>query len=100
MELEFDKEIDAIRRKARSDTAVSTVAVSSAHIDADSVAAFAENALPEKAKLLYMEHFADCDGCRKLLSQTVLMNAEAVSATSGAASSSVTGSAAAAAVRT
>ena len=89
MELEFDKEMDAILRKARGDTAASSGSVVSAHIDADSVAAFAENALPDKAKLLYMEHFADCDGCRKLLSQTVLMNAEAVSATGGAASSSV-----------
>ena len=48
MELEFDKEIDAILRKARSDVGVTA----SNHLDADMMAAFAENALPERAKLL------------------------------------------------
>lgn len=77
MELEFDKEINAILRKARDSGAAAGTAVASPHPDADSIAAFAENALPDKAKLLYMEHFADCDRCRKLLSQSVLMNSEA-----------------------
>lgn len=63
MELEFDKEIDAILRK----TPRAAVAPSSAHIDADAIVAFAENALPQKAKLLYMEHLADCDRCRGVL---------------------------------
>jgi hypothetical protein len=75
MELEFDKEIDAILRKARSGETVTTV--KSQHLDADSIAAFAENALPQKTKLLYMEHFADCDPCRKVLSQTILTRTEA-----------------------
>ncbi len=78
MELEFDKEIDAILRKAREPVAVGLASENAAHLDADVIAAFAENALPEQAKTLYMEHFADCGGCRKLLSQAVLMNAEAV----------------------
>ncbi len=67
MELEFDKEIDAILRKTRAGGASTTAAA--AHIDADAIAAFAENALPEKARALYFEHFADCDRCRKLLAQ-------------------------------
>jgi len=73
MELEFDKEIDAIMRQARMLTAD---APSEKHVDADAIAAFAENALPQKAKLLYMEHFADCDRCRKMLSNAVAMNAD------------------------
>ena len=91
MELEFDKEIDAILRKAREPLGAAVTAVSSAHLDADAVAAFAENALPKKAKLLYMEHFADCDGCRKLLSHAILANteADATAASSYAAESAV-----------
>lgn len=83
MELEFDKEIDAILRKARPNKGV---LVGDAppekpkpkeHLDADVIAGFAENALPEKARLLYIEHFADCDRCRKQLSFAMRQNAEA-----------------------
>jgi len=77
MELEFDKEIDAILRKARGGQGAGVTAAASTHLDADSIAAFAENALPQKAKLLYMEHFADCDRCRRLLSQSISLNSEA-----------------------
>src|SRR6187402_2718770 len=77
MELEFDKEIDAILRKARGGGGLAVTAVASPHIDADTIAAFAENALPQKAKLLSMEHFADCARCRRMLSQTMLLNSEA-----------------------
>ncbi len=80
MELEFDKEIDTILRKARDPAGVSVTAANAGHLDADTVAAFAENAVPPKAKLLYMEHFADCDRCRKLLSHAILTNSEAVAA--------------------
>lgn len=75
MELEFDKEIDAILRKARGGGGVS---VTTAHLDADTIAAFVENALPEKARLRNIEHFADCDRCRKQLSFAIEMNDEAV----------------------
>lgn len=84
MELEFDKEIDAIVRKARSTSGVlvgDDPPEPKKHLDADTIAAFAENALPPKAKLLYMEHFADCDRCRRMLSQSILMNNEAVATT-------------------
>lgn len=80
MELEFDKEIDAILRKARAPVGAAVAALVSAHLDADAVAAFAENALPDKAKHLYMEHFADCDRCRKLLSHSIFANTEAIAA--------------------
>ena len=75
MELEFDKEIDAILRKARDGVAVAST--TGPHLDADTIAAFAENALPDKAKLLYVEHFADCDSCRKQLSFVMQMSNEA-----------------------
>jgi hypothetical protein len=68
MELEFDKEIDAMLRKTRAGGA--STASSGAHIDADAIAAFAENALPSKTRALYFEHFADCDPCRKLLARS------------------------------
>jgi hypothetical protein len=77
MELDFDKEIDALLRKARSGTEAAAAAPGSAHFDADEIAAFAENALPEKARGTYITHFAGCDRCRKILSQAILLNAEA-----------------------
>ncbi len=76
MELEFDKEIDAILRKAQAGLGVSASDRPN-HLDADTIAAFVENAIPEKAKLHYMEHFADCDRCRKQLSFAISMNAGA-----------------------
>ena len=89
MELEFDKEIDAILRKARVNRGVlvgDDPPEPKKHLDADTIAAFAENALPQKAKMLYMEHFADCDRCRRMLSQSIMLNSEAVTADVGAAS--------------
>ncbi|MBV9240463.1 MAG: hypothetical protein JO314_00515 [Acidobacteria bacterium] len=85
MELEFDKEMDALLRKARSGTAK---AGKGTHLDADAIAAFAEGAVPEAAKSTYTAHFADCDGCRKALSQVALLNepaAKAVAATAAPA---------------
>ncbi len=78
MELEFDKEIDAILRKARDGTiAAAATAPASSHVDADTIAAFVENAIPEKTRLLYVAHLADCDRCRSMLSQAVKMHSEA-----------------------
>lgn len=75
MELEFDKEIDAILRKGRSGAGVTKTGA--AHLDADAIAAFAENTLPDKAKVNFIAHFADCDRCRKQLVQVMRLNAEA-----------------------
>jgi len=88
MELEFDKEIDAILRKAQGDIGVSAKEKPN-HLDADTIAAFVENALPQKAKLMYMEHFADCDRCRKQLSFAISMNAEADQASASIVSEAV-----------
>ena len=76
MELNFDKEMDALlRQAARSGEVVSTNPQN--HLDADEISAFAENALPEKTRGVYIKHFADCDRCRTILSNTILLNAEA-----------------------
>jgi hypothetical protein len=40
---------------------------SSDHLDADALIAFAENALPVKARSRYLEHLADCNRCRSIL---------------------------------
>lgn len=74
----FDKEIDAILRKAHDGENVFAAAnPPSAHLDADALSAFAENALPEKTKIFYTEHLADCRRCRKILSNIISLNAEA-----------------------
>ncbi|MFL6375305.1 MAG: hypothetical protein ACJ73D_11615, partial [Pyrinomonadaceae bacterium] len=72
MELEFDKEIDALLRKARSGTSVA--AVKGGHLDADAMNAFAEGAVPDAVRKTYTAHVADCDSCRKALSQIALLN--------------------------
>ena len=77
MELEFDKEINAILRKAGQHAATGPASAASAHIDADMIAAFAENALPDRARPPMIQHFASCDRCRKLLSSSILLNSEA-----------------------
>lgn len=78
MELEFDKEIDAIlRRNGRG--VLEGDKPPEKHLDADAIAAFVENAIPDKMRRLYTEHFADCDRCRKLLSNSILMNQTAAS---------------------
>ena len=77
MELEFDKEINAILRKAKQHAGTFPTSVASPHLDADTIAAFAENALPDRARPPLIQHFAACDACRKMLSQTILLNLEA-----------------------
>src|SRR5690349_7369720 len=68
MELEFDKEIDALLRKAKRGSPAAAGAPIDRHLDADELAAFAENALPERSRASYIAHLADCDPCREMLS--------------------------------
>lgn len=70
---EFDKEIDAILRKAQSGPSALADGFA-AHLDADEISAFAENALPENAKMRVTPHLADCERCRKILSNLILLN--------------------------
>jgi hypothetical protein len=78
MEFEFDKEIDVLlRQTAQGETIFANTNTNSEHLDADEISAFAENALPEKARHNYVLHLADCDHCRKNLSGLIAINAEA-----------------------
>jgi hypothetical protein len=83
MEFEFDKEIDAILRQARlsGEAATST----ETHLGADEISAFAENAVPGAARARLTAHLADCTRCRKILSNVILMNAEADTETASSA---------------
>jgi hypothetical protein len=75
---EFDKEIDAILRRARDDSAA---AAFDSHLDPDVISAFAENALPERSKQKYTAHLAECAKCRKILSNVIALNQEAAAET-------------------
>lgn len=73
MELEFDKEIDALLRQ-KDFAPASTGAVATDHLDADEIAAFAGNALPDAGRNIYIRHMASCERCRTLLSSVVELN--------------------------
>lgn len=45
---------------------------SGSHLDADEMNAYAENALPEAARSRYFAHLADCETCRKLVTELTL----------------------------
>ena len=45
---------------------------SAAHLDADELSAFAENALPASTRARHTAHLADCGDCRRLVSQLAL----------------------------
>lgn len=88
MEFEFDKEMDAILRRARR--GVEAVASFDSHPDADEISAFAENALPDAARARFAPHLADCARCRKILSNVILLNSEAETQTASSAVSAKT----------
>ena len=87
MEFEFDKEIDFLLRQTAQGESVFAAEnpkskiqnPKSAHLDADEISAFAENALPEKIRRIYTLHLADCERCRKNLSGLIALNREAES---------------------
>jgi hypothetical protein len=78
MEIDFDKEMDALLRQAarerEAEAAFAGTNRQSVHLDADELSAFAENALPEKIRQNYVLHLADCERCRKILSSLILLN--------------------------
>ena len=88
MDLEFDKEIDALLRQTAQGETVFAAAnpksqildPQSFHLDADAFSAFAENALPEATRQKYSRHLANCDGCRKSLSNLIRLNSATESA--------------------
>lgn len=50
------------------------------HLDADEFNAFAEGSLPEAARARYVSHLADCDDCRKVVSQLAISSGAVVAA--------------------
>jgi hypothetical protein len=70
MELNFDKEMDALLRQAAQQEKPVQPEVPM-HLDADELAAFSRNALPVKARTRAMEHLVDCGNCRTVLSNLV-----------------------------
>jgi len=90
MSSEFDKEIDSLLRdgarreraafagrdaretETRADGGVLAAVTSAAHLDADEQNAYAENALPAATRNAYAAHLADCDVCRRSVTQLAL----------------------------
>src|SRR5215212_7739627 len=54
-------------------------------MDADEISAFAENAVSDAAHSRYTAHLADCTRCRRILSNTILLNSEAETETASSA---------------
>jgi hypothetical protein len=77
MKLDPNTEMDRLlRRHARHGEGSSTSSfaqsedeLSASHLDADEMIAFAENALPAATRARYSNHLADCDSCRKLVTE-------------------------------
>ena len=74
MQNEFDKEIDALLRKAVTGDVVAVPETS--HLDADEISMFAENALVGTPRDRAISHFSDCERCRGILASVVALNAE------------------------
>ena len=77
MENEFDKQIDAMLRAWRPRESVPNA---DEHLDADVIAAFAENALPDGFRRSAAEHFADCRRCRTILADVAENTGESAAA--------------------
>lgn len=73
---DFDKTMDDLLRQhgRRATTRPGGAAPSGAgaHLDADALNAFVENALPRAARLRYVSHLADCAACRKFTTDLTL----------------------------
>src|SRR6058998_3754842 len=77
-----DPQIDVLLRR-HAERARSKAAIE--HLDADELNAFAEGSLPVAARSRFVSHLADCDDCRRLVSQLAISaGAVAKAETSGA----------------
>lgn len=76
MELEFDKEIDSLLRQESRGRTITIGEFAGVHLDADEIAAFVENAVPERTRNSFVQHFAGCDPCRKTLSNAITLRAD------------------------
>jgi hypothetical protein len=73
MKEEINNEMDALLRSLSRRDGESRLndenSSASDHLDVDELNAYAENALPEKSRLRYTEHLAECTRCRGLVTQ-------------------------------
>jgi hypothetical protein len=83
MEPRFDKNIDALLRQPHLKRGV--LLGDADHLDADQIAAFAANAIPDSARPTYFAHLADCSECRESLAAVIMLSAEDESAAAAAA---------------
>ncbi len=65
-----------LRQTAQGETVFGLQIADSKHLDSDEIAAFAENAVPEKTRQNYILHLADCEHCRKNLSSLIALKAD------------------------
>jgi hypothetical protein len=87
MKQEHDKEIDLLLKRHAQNEKTRLKATffveegngekafgfeASAHLDADEMNAYAENALPANARARYAAHLVDCNDCRTLITQLAL----------------------------
>ncbi len=72
-----DAQIDVLLRRyaGRSQSGPATE-----HLDADELNAFAEGSLPEASRSRYVSHLADCDDCRKVVSQLAISSGAVLAA--------------------
>ena len=64
-----DTQIDVLLRR-HAERASSNAGIE--HLDADELNAFAERSLPAAVRSRYVSHLADCDDCRRLVSQLAI----------------------------
>lgn len=67
MQHEFDNTFESLLRRAAARSAGEVLPENDAHLDADSISAFAENALPDATRAHSAAHLADCSDCRQIL---------------------------------
>jgi hypothetical protein len=71
-----NNEIDSLLRSLASRKRASSVEpvgnAAGVHLDADELNSYAEGALPPSTRARYTSHLADCDDCRKIVSQLSL----------------------------
>lgn len=85
MKQEFDKEMEALLRGTRGGARgrlAHAAPTEAAHLDADALSAYAENALPPATRARHTAHLADCADCRRVV--TAIALAASAEAGSGA----------------
>jgi hypothetical protein len=67
MQHEFDNTFESLLRRVATRNGGEVLPENAAHLDADSISAFAENALPDTTRARFAAHLADCSNCRQIL---------------------------------